>query len=82
LSYLYTLYRRFCVIFNSLDPENKSFLEMGVKLNGRVYQDIAPMRIVKFTFWQKVVMILMQELLINIYQKIRFIEIIQKDFSH
>jgi hypothetical protein len=55
---------------------------MGVKLNGRVYQDIAPMRIVKFTFWQKVVMILMQELLINIYQKIRFIEIIQKDFSH
>jgi hypothetical protein len=24
----------------------------------------------------------MQELLINIYQKIRFIEIIQKDFSH
>ena len=82
MPYLHTLYRKFCAIFYSLDPENKSFLEMGVKLNGRVYQDIAPMRIVKLTFWQKVVMILVQELLINIYLKIRFIEIIQKDFSH
>ena len=41
MPYLYILYRKFCVLFYSLDPENKSFLEMGVKLNGRVYQDIA-----------------------------------------